>query len=109
MLHDIGHYINTIDHHKHGYYLLKHHTLIGLLPTEQEIVANLVLYHRKQSLTVADENLKTLSMKDRLIIIKLCALLADDWILLSGASRRDLEQRSADCWELNLVVIVSDA
>ncbi len=75
LLHDIGHFINTIDHDKHGYYLLKHNPLIGLDAAEQEIVANLVRYHRKQTPTAADENFKSLPQKDRLIVTKLCALL----------------------------------
>ena len=75
MLHDIGHFVNTIDHDKHGYYLLMHHPLIGLTSVEQEIVANIVRYHRKDSPTVADENFKRLLPKDRLTVTKLCALL----------------------------------
>ena len=46
LLHDIGHFINTIDHDKHGYYIIKANPLIGLNEHQQEIVANLVRYHR---------------------------------------------------------------
>jgi exopolyphosphatase / guanosine-5'-triphosphate,3'-diphosphate pyrophosphatase len=75
LLHDIGHFVNTVDHDKHGYYLLNNHHLIGLTLREQNIVANLVRYHRKQSPSTGDENVKLLPQKDRLIVIKLCALL----------------------------------
>jgi exopolyphosphatase/guanosine-5'-triphosphate,3'-diphosphate pyrophosphatase len=75
LLHDIGHFINSIDHDKHGFYLLNAHPLIGLTQREQKIVANLVRYHRKQSPSTADENFKSLPQKDRLIVIKLTALL----------------------------------
>jgi len=75
LLHDIGHFVNTVDHDKHGYYLLNNHHLIGLTLREQNIVANLVRYHRKQSPSTDDENVKLLPQKDRLIVIKLCALL----------------------------------
>ncbi len=47
LLHDIGHFINTIDHDKHGYYILKANRLIGLNEHQQEMVASLVRYHRK--------------------------------------------------------------
>ena len=47
LLHDIGHFINTIDHDKHGYYILKANRLIGLNDHQQEMVASLVRYHRK--------------------------------------------------------------
>jgi len=75
LLHDIGHFINTIDHDKHGYYLLKHNQLIGLTTNEQEIVANVVRYHRKDLPTIADVNFKSMPQKDRLIVTKLCAIL----------------------------------
>ena len=49
--------------------------LIGLSQREQNIVANLVRYHRKQSPSTEDENFKSLPQKDRLIVIKLSVLL----------------------------------
>ncbi len=103
LLHDIGHFINTIDHDKHGYYLLKHNQLIGLNAAEQEIVANIVRYHRKQTPSVADENFKSLPQKDRMIVTKLCALLRlADALDTSHAGRvKDvlLEQRGSR-WQL---------
>ena len=75
LLHDIGHFINTVDHDKHGYYLLSVNRLIGLSQREQNIVANLVRYHRKQSPSTDDGNLKSLPHKDRLTVIKLSTLL----------------------------------
>jgi exopolyphosphatase/guanosine-5'-triphosphate,3'-diphosphate pyrophosphatase len=75
LLHDIGHFINAVDHDKHGYYLLNASPLIGLSQREQKIVANLVRYHRKQSPSTDDGNFKALPQKDRLVVIKLSALL----------------------------------
>lgn len=75
LLHDIGHFINTVDHDKHGHYLLSVNRLIGLSQREQNIVANLVRYHRKQSPSADNGNFKSLPQKDRLIVIKLSALL----------------------------------
>lgn len=76
LLHDIGHFVNTVDHDKHGYYLLTANRLIGLSQREQNIVANLVRYHRKSSPSTDDENFKSLTQKDRLIVIKLSVLLS---------------------------------
>ena len=74
LLHDIGHFINSLDHEKQGYYLLNTNRLIGLKACEQNIVASLVLNHRlKKSWT--DDNLGCLSHKDRHILSKLTALL----------------------------------
>jgi exopolyphosphatase/guanosine-5'-triphosphate,3'-diphosphate pyrophosphatase len=92
LLHDIGHFINSIDHDKHGYYLLSVNHLIGLTQREQNIVANLVRYHRKDSPSTDDENFKSLPQKDRLIVIKLSALL-----------------RLADCLDINHMGNVTDA
>src|SRR5919108_8008 len=75
LLHDIGHFINSVDHDKHGYYLLNATPLIGLGQREQNIVANLVRYHRRQSPSTDDENFKALPQKDRLIVTKLSVLL----------------------------------
>jgi exopolyphosphatase/guanosine-5'-triphosphate,3'-diphosphate pyrophosphatase len=106
MLHDIGHFINTIDHDKHGYYLLKHHSLIGLTPAEQEVVGNVVRYHRKETPNTADENFKRLPQKDRLAVTKLCALLrlADGLDTSHTARVRDvrLERQKGNVWQLKL-------
>jgi exopolyphosphatase/guanosine-5'-triphosphate,3'-diphosphate pyrophosphatase len=75
LLHNIGHYIHTIDHDKHGYYLLQHNPLIGLSSGEQGIVANVVRYHSKQDPSIEDENFRRLAPKDRNRVDMLCALL----------------------------------
>jgi exopolyphosphatase / guanosine-5'-triphosphate,3'-diphosphate pyrophosphatase len=75
LLHDVGHFINTVDHDKHGYYILKANHLIGLTEKQQALVANLVRYHRKAFPSSDDENFKALSQKDRLLVSKLSALM----------------------------------
>jgi len=75
LLHDIGHFINTIDHDKHGHYLLKANHLIGLSEREQDIVANLVRYHRGKTPSTDEDSFKSLPQKDRLTALKLSALL----------------------------------
>jgi exopolyphosphatase/guanosine-5'-triphosphate,3'-diphosphate pyrophosphatase len=75
LLHDVGHFINTVDHDKHGYYILKANRLIGLSVKQQELVANLVRYHRRAFPSAEDENFKALSQKDRLLVSKLSALM----------------------------------
>jgi exopolyphosphatase/guanosine-5'-triphosphate,3'-diphosphate pyrophosphatase len=75
LLHDVGHFINTIDHDKHGYYILKSSRLIGLDEQQQEMVANLVRYHRRAAPGADDPNFKELPQKDRITVTKLSALL----------------------------------
>jgi exopolyphosphatase/guanosine-5'-triphosphate,3'-diphosphate pyrophosphatase len=105
-LHDIGHFVNTFEHERHGYYLLSHHPLIGLTTAEQAVVANLVRYHRKETPTVNAENYKLLPTKDRLIVTKLCALLRLADALDTSHTRRvseaQLEQRFSGLWQLKL-------
>ncbi len=75
LLHDIGHFINTVDHDRHGYYLLRANHIIGFSPRLQEMVACMVLYHRK-SLPFEDEmEHHELSPEDKLIVTKLCAFM----------------------------------
>jgi exopolyphosphatase/guanosine-5'-triphosphate,3'-diphosphate pyrophosphatase len=65
-----------------------------------------VRYHRKEMPSVADENFKHLPQKDRLTVIKLCALLrladALDTSHTSRVSGVSLEQRSGSIWQLKL-------
>jgi exopolyphosphatase/guanosine-5'-triphosphate,3'-diphosphate pyrophosphatase len=75
LLHDVGHFINTVDHDKHGYYILKANRLFGLNEKQQELVANLVRYHRKAFPSADDDNFKALSQKERLLVSKLSAFM----------------------------------
>ncbi len=106
LLHDIGHFINTIDHDKHGYYILMNTPLVGLSPKEQEILATVVRYHRKDSFATPDDVFKSLSQSERAIVSKLCALmeLADALDISHTARLQDLilEQHGSQ-WKLILV------
>jgi len=105
LLHDIGHFVNTIDHDQHGYYILKNSPLIGLEANQQEIVANVIRFHRKTSPSTQDENFKALPAKERLTVIKLCALLrlADALEISHAARLRDLSlEKSMGAWRLQL-------
>ncbi|MGZ9222321.1 MAG: Ppx/GppA phosphatase family protein, partial [Anaerolineales bacterium] len=105
LLHDIGHFINSMDHDKHGYYLLSANRLIGMSQREQNIVANLVRFHRKQSPSTNEENFKSLPQKDRLIVIKLSTLLrlADSLDISHMGNVTDLSLRETKSgWALKL-------
>lgn len=106
LLHDIGHFINTVDHDKHAFYLLNATRLIGLSQRDQNIAANLVRYHRKRTPTTEDENFKALSQKDRLIVLKLCALLrlADSMDVSHTAHVEDVILRETKSgWRMKIV------
>jgi exopolyphosphatase/guanosine-5'-triphosphate,3'-diphosphate pyrophosphatase len=105
LLHDVGHFINTVDHDKHGYYILKANHLIGLNEKQQELVANLVRYHRRAFPSSDDENFKVLSQKDRLLVSKLSALmrLADGMdVSHTGRVRGVTLEKEKKAWKLQL-------
>lgn len=106
-LHDIGHYINTIHHDQHGYYLLMNHPFFGLTEEEREVVANVIFYHRKGNPSASDENCRELSEKNLETVTKLCAILRIADALDTGhGSRIDdaiLEKQRNGYWQLNLI------
>jgi exopolyphosphatase/guanosine-5'-triphosphate,3'-diphosphate pyrophosphatase len=105
LLHDLGHFIGTIDHDKHGHYLLMANHLIGLSEREQNIVANLVRFHRGKTPSPDEESLKSLLQKDRQTVLKLSALLRlADSMDVSHTSRivHVTLKREKNGWQLKL-------
>jgi exopolyphosphatase / guanosine-5'-triphosphate,3'-diphosphate pyrophosphatase len=80
LLHDIGHFINTVDHNEHGYYILKASPLVGLSEAQQNVVANIIQYHSKSTPSFQDDGFRNLPSKDRIMVTELSALmrLADE-------------------------------
>jgi exopolyphosphatase/guanosine-5'-triphosphate,3'-diphosphate pyrophosphatase len=105
ILHDIGHFVNSLGHEQHGYYLIKNSSLVGLDDAGREIVAQLVRYHRKQQPSTQQLFFKALSQKERMVVSQLCALLRlADAIEVSHTGRvRSVELReSGGGWELEM-------
>jgi len=75
LLHDIGHFINMTDHHKHTMYLLTATPIIGLKENQMAIVANAARYHRKSLPKPQHEAYSVLAPKDRVVVSKLAAIL----------------------------------
>jgi exopolyphosphatase/guanosine-5'-triphosphate,3'-diphosphate pyrophosphatase len=46
-LHDVGHYVSSIGHHKHSYYVVLHSDMPGFTERERLLIAALCRYHRK--------------------------------------------------------------
>lgn len=108
LLHDIGHFINTIDHDRHGEYIVRHSALIGLEARQQDIIATVVRLHRKtEPGALQEEPFRSLPQKDRLLVTKLCALLrVADSLEVSHTTRvRDaaLERVRNNQWRLTLI------
>jgi exopolyphosphatase / guanosine-5'-triphosphate,3'-diphosphate pyrophosphatase len=46
-LHDVGHYVSSVGHHKHSYYVVLHSDMPGFTERERVLIAALCRYHRK--------------------------------------------------------------
>ena len=74
-LHDIGKFINHGSHHKHSQYIIAQSELFGFSTQELELVSLIARFHRKRVPSRSHYSLNTLSMEDRLMIMKLSAIL----------------------------------
>ncbi len=75
ILHDVGQYIAYSKHHKHSYYLITNSELIGYDLRENEIIANIARYHRRDVPKKSHKNFTELATKDQQLVIKLASIL----------------------------------
>jgi exopolyphosphatase / guanosine-5'-triphosphate,3'-diphosphate pyrophosphatase len=93
-LHDVGHYVNDVSHHKHSYYLVANSDISGFTKAELDFVANLCRYHRKASPSPDHANLRALGPEERQPLLMLIPLLR-----IADSLDRSGEQRiqSVEC------------
>ena len=75
ILHDIGYMINSRQHHKHAYYLIKNSDLSGFTAEEIDLIANVARYHRRSVPTRKHDEFTALPEGSQRIINVLSALL----------------------------------
>ena len=75
LLHDIGKFINTSAHHKHGQYIINNSEIYGLTAAQLRIVGNIIRYHRKSAPKSSHSGFVNLPRKDRLTVLKCAAVL----------------------------------
>ncbi len=75
LLHDIGTFIRTSGHHKHSEYIVQNSEIFGLNRSELTIVANVARYHRKAPPSNTHVNFIALPREDRIVVLKLAAIL----------------------------------
>jgi exopolyphosphatase/guanosine-5'-triphosphate,3'-diphosphate pyrophosphatase len=75
LLHDIGYVINSRQHHKHAYYLIKHSDLYELTSDEVEMIANIARYHRRALPSHGHAPFKSMSQQGRKTLEALSAIL----------------------------------
>jgi len=74
-LHDIGHYVSDLSHHKHSYYLVANSDMPGFTNRERELIANLCRYHRKALPGSTHLNIRSLNAEERRALLRLIPLL----------------------------------
>lgn len=75
LLHDIGFFVSSRQHHKHSWYLLGNSEIPGIAPAEQQILAVVARYHRRATPRLAHPEFAALAPASRVRVSKLAALL----------------------------------
>ncbi|MCC2669909.1 MAG: Exopolyphosphatase [Armatimonadetes bacterium] len=75
ILHDIGGFVAYTDHQKHGYYLVRNSPLLGFDGGEIQMLAAMVLHHRKALPKRKEEALADLSKAQREVVTVASTLL----------------------------------
>lgn len=75
LLHEIGGFVNSRAHHKHGYYLVLNSEIFGLNRDEIVIVAHIARYHRRSGPKPSHVEYMSLAREKRVVVNKLAAIL----------------------------------
>jgi len=75
LLHDIGTYIKSSGHQKHGQYIIANSEIFGLHQDELEIIANVINYHRGNPPSQSDIEYITLQREERILVLKMASIL----------------------------------
>jgi len=75
ILHDIGAFIKTSGHNRHGQYIVSNSEIFGLPRDELDIIANVIRYHQGREPTQADIEYISLQREERIIVLKMAAIL----------------------------------
>jgi len=75
LLHDIGTYIKSSGHHKHGQYIVANSEIFGLHQDELVIIANVIACHRGEPPSHSDIEFMTLQREERVLVLKLASIL----------------------------------
>ena len=75
LLHDVGNYVRTSGHHKHGQYIVANSDIFGLHRNDIEIISNVIRYHRKTPPLTSHLSYISLPQEERILVQKLAAIL----------------------------------
>jgi exopolyphosphatase/guanosine-5'-triphosphate,3'-diphosphate pyrophosphatase len=75
ILHDIGAFIKTSGHNRHGQYIVSNSEIFGLPRDQLDIIANVIRYHHGGRPTQADIEYISLQREERIIVLKMASIL----------------------------------
>lgn len=75
LLHDVGHFINSSEHHEHSEYIIRSSHFAGLSEEERELVALIARYHRGALPSNRDDTFAPLSKAHKHAVTVLAAII----------------------------------
>ena len=75
ILHDIGTYIKSSGHQKHGQYIVNNSNIFGLHQEEVGIIGNVINYHRGPAPSQSDIEYMKLDWENRVLVLKMASIL----------------------------------
>lgn len=75
LLHDIGYYVGTKDHHKNTWYLINASPLVDVDDSEKKIIALVTRYHTRSTPKPSHKEFMDLSLKRRRVVVILASIL----------------------------------
>ena len=102
-LHDVGHYVSSVGHHKHSYYVVSNSDMPGFTERERLLIAALCRYHRKALPSPVHNSYQALAGEDKRVVT-----LAIPILRLADQFDRNPEQRIevVDCRMRNGTVVL---
>jgi exopolyphosphatase/guanosine-5'-triphosphate,3'-diphosphate pyrophosphatase len=75
ILHDVGMFIRSSSHHKHGQYIVANSEIFGLHQEELDLIANVISYHRGAPPSSTDIDYIALQREERILVLKMASIL----------------------------------
>ncbi|MCG6154277.1 Ppx/GppA phosphatase family protein [Rubinisphaera margarita] len=88
LLHEIGLFIGTSAYHKHSMYLITNSELFGIGRKQLMLIGLITRYHRRTSPKSSHTGFTNLEREDRVVVIKLAAILRVALALSSSRNQR---------------------